>query len=48
MAAVELGDEVVPAGASSASGLTPDGCRIIAAIDNLPVGERKTFDLVRI
>src|SRR5262249_32257787 len=34
--------------ASSASGLTPDGRRLLAAIDRLPEGERETFDLVRI
>ena len=46
--AVELGDESVPAPASSDSGLTPDGRRILAAIDSLPEGEREAFDLVRI
>ena len=45
---MELCDESVPAPASSASGLTPDGHRILAAIDRLPEGERETFDLVRI
>ena len=29
-------------------GLTPDGRRILAAIDGLPEGEREAFDLVRI
>jgi DNA-directed RNA polymerase specialized sigma24 family protein len=47
-AAVELCDESAPAPASSASGLTPDGRRILAAIDRLPEGEREAFDLVRI
>jgi RNA polymerase sigma-70 factor (ECF subfamily) len=47
-AAVELRDESVPAPASSDSGLTPDGRRILAAIDGLPEGEREAFDLVRI
>jgi RNA polymerase sigma-70 factor (ECF subfamily) len=47
-AAVERGDEVVPAPASSDSGLAPDGRRIWAAIDGLPEGEREAFDLVRI
>jgi RNA polymerase sigma factor (sigma-70 family) len=46
--AEELREESVPAPASSASGLTPDGRRILAAIDQLPDGERKAFDLVRI
>ena len=45
---VELCDESVPAPASSDSGLTPDGRRILAAIDRLPEGEREAFDLVRI
>jgi RNA polymerase sigma factor (sigma-70 family) len=47
-AAEELCDESVPAPASSGSGLTPDGRRILAAIDGLPEGEREAFDLVRI
>jgi RNA polymerase sigma factor (sigma-70 family) len=47
-AAVELRDDSVPAPASSDSGLTPDGRRILAAIDGLPEGEREAFDLVRI
>jgi RNA polymerase sigma-70 factor (ECF subfamily) len=47
-AAVELCDESVPAPASSDTGLTPDGRRILAAIDGLPEGEREVFDLVRI
>ncbi len=47
-AAVELRDESVPAPASSDSGLTPDGRRILAAIDQLTEGEREAFDLVRI
>jgi RNA polymerase sigma-70 factor (ECF subfamily) len=46
--AVELGDESVPAPPSSDSGLTPDGRRILAAIEGLPEGEREAFDLVRI
>src|SRR5438132_2786225 len=37
-----------PPPASSDSGLTPDGRRILAAIDRLPEGEREAFDLVRI
>jgi RNA polymerase sigma-70 factor (ECF subfamily) len=47
-AAQELRDEEVPAPASSASGLTPDGRRILEAIEDLPEGEREAFDLVRI
>jgi len=47
-AAVELDDESLPAPASSDTGLTPDGRRILAAIDGLPEGEREAFDLVRI
>jgi RNA polymerase sigma-70 factor (ECF subfamily) len=47
-AAEALCAESVPAPASSASGLTPDGRRILAAIERLPEGEREAFDLVRI
>jgi RNA polymerase sigma factor (sigma-70 family) len=47
-AAVELGDVLVPAATSSASGLTPDGLRMLQAIDELPEEEREVFDLVRI
>src|SRR5262245_4150864 len=47
-AAVELCEESVPAPASTDSGITPDGRRILAAIDQLPEGEREAFDLVRI
>ena len=47
-AAEELRDESVPAPASSSSGLTPDGRRILAAVDQLPEGEREAFDLVQI
>jgi RNA polymerase sigma-70 factor (ECF subfamily) len=46
--ALELCDESVPAPSSIDSGLTPDGRRILAAIDRLPKGEREAFDLVRI
>ena len=38
----------MPAPASSESGFTPDGRRILAAIEGLPDGEREAFDLVRI
>ena len=47
-AAVELRDDAVPAPASTDSGLTPEGRRILAAIDRLPEAEREAFDLVRI
>jgi RNA polymerase sigma factor (sigma-70 family) len=47
-ATVELLEAQVPAPPGSDSGLTPDGRRILAAIDGLPEGEREAFDLVRI
>ena len=47
-AAVELCEELVPSPASSGSGLTPDGLRMLRAIDELPEDEREAFDLVRI
>ena len=47
-AAVELREGLVPAPASSDSGLTPDGRRMLEAIDSLPEDEREAFDLVRI
>ena len=47
-AAVELREGVVPAPASSDSGLTPDFRRMLEAIANLPEEEREAFDLVRI
>ena len=37
-----------PAPASSESGLTPDGRRMLEAIDDLPEDEREVFGLVRI
>ena len=46
--AAELRDEVVPAPSSSGSGISPNGRRILEAIENLPEGERDAFDLVRI
>jgi RNA polymerase sigma-70 factor (ECF subfamily) len=46
-AAQELPDSVA-APPSSGSGLSPDGRRILAAIDSLPQDERDAFDLVRI
>jgi RNA polymerase sigma-70 factor (ECF subfamily) len=46
-AAAEL-PESVPAPPSSGSGFSPDGRRILAAIERLPEAERDAFDLVRI
>jgi RNA polymerase sigma factor (sigma-70 family) len=45
---VELHEDMVPAPASSSSVLTPDGRRMLAAIDKLPEDEREVFGLVRI
>ena len=39
---------MVPAPASSGSVLTPDGRRMLEAIDRLPEDEREVFGLVRI
>ena len=39
---------MVRAAASSGSGLTPDGRRMLEAIDGLPQDERDAFDLVRV
>jgi RNA polymerase sigma-70 factor (ECF subfamily) len=47
-APVELCEGLAPAPAVSDTGLTPDSRRMLAAIDNLPEGEREAFDLVRI
>ena len=47
-AAVELREGLVPAPASNESGITPDGRRILEAIDNLPEDEREVFGLVRL
>ena len=47
-AAVELREGLVPAPANSESGITPDGRRILEAIDNLPEDEREVFGLVRL
>jgi RNA polymerase sigma-70 factor (ECF subfamily) len=47
-AAVELHDELMPAPASSDTGLSPEARRILAAIAGLPDDEREVFDLVRI
>jgi RNA polymerase sigma-70 factor (ECF subfamily) len=40
--------ESVPAPPNSSSGLSPDACRMLEAIERLPEGERETFELVRI
>jgi RNA polymerase sigma-70 factor (ECF subfamily) len=47
-AAVELREGLAPAPASSDSGLSPEGRRMLEAIDGLPEEEREAFDLVRI
>jgi RNA polymerase sigma-70 factor (ECF subfamily) len=47
-ATVVVREGLVPAPDSNASGLTPDGRRILPAIEELPEGEREVFDLVRI
>jgi RNA polymerase sigma-70 factor (ECF subfamily) len=47
-AAVELREGQLPAPASSDSCLSPDGLRMLQAIDGLPEDEREAFDLVRI
>jgi RNA polymerase sigma factor (sigma-70 family) len=46
--AVELREGLVPAPATSDSGLTPNGRRMLDAIDQLPEDEREAFGLVRI
>ena len=47
-AIVELREGQLPAPASSDSGLSPNGLRMLEAIDSLPEDEREAFDLVRI
>jgi RNA polymerase sigma-70 factor (ECF subfamily) len=47
-ATVELAEGLVPAPPSSGSGLTPNGRRMLEAIDHLPEEERETFCLVRL
>ena len=47
-AAAELSEGLVSAPASSASGLSQDGLRMLRAIEELPEEEREVFDLVRI
>jgi RNA polymerase sigma factor (sigma-70 family) len=46
--AVELREDLVPAPASSASVLTPNGRRILKAIEELPEDEREVFGLLHI
>jgi RNA polymerase sigma-70 factor (ECF subfamily) len=46
--AVELREGQLAAPASSDSCLSPDGRRMLEAIDSLPEDEREAFDLVRI
>jgi RNA polymerase sigma-70 factor (ECF subfamily) len=47
-AAVELREGLVQEPDSSGSGLTPNGRRMLEAIDNLPEDEREVFGLVRV
>jgi RNA polymerase sigma-70 factor (ECF subfamily) len=47
-AIAELCEGLVPAPASSVSGLSPDGLRMLRAIDEMPEEEREVFDPVRI
>jgi RNA polymerase sigma factor (sigma-70 family) len=46
--AVGLQEALVAAPSSSGSGLTPDGRRMLEAIDGLPEDEREAFGLVRV
>src|SRR6516164_1122806 len=46
--ALELREDVVPAPPSSGSVLTPDGRRMLKAIDDLPEDEREVFGLVHV
>jgi RNA polymerase sigma factor (sigma-70 family) len=46
--AVELCEECLLAPAGSDSGITPDGRRMLEAIENLPEDEREAFGLVRL
>jgi RNA polymerase sigma-70 factor (ECF subfamily) len=47
-AVVELAEALVPSPASSGTGISPDGRRMLAAVDGLPEAEREAFDMVRI
>jgi RNA polymerase sigma factor (sigma-70 family) len=46
--AVGLQADLVPAPSTSGSGLTPNGRRMLEAIDSLPEDEREVFGLVRV
>ncbi len=46
--AVDLSEELIPAPLTSGSALTPDGLRMLQAIDALPEDEREAFELVRL
>jgi RNA polymerase sigma-70 factor (ECF subfamily) len=46
--AVELREGLVPAPYSSGSGLTPNGRRMLEAIESLPEDDREVFGLVRV
>lgn len=46
--AVDIPEHQLPDLMSSCSALTPDGRRMLQAIDGLPTDEREAFDLVRI
>ena len=47
-AVAEVREGLAAAPASSASDLTPDGRRMLPAIDELPEDEREAFDLARV
>jgi RNA polymerase sigma-70 factor (ECF subfamily) len=47
-AAVELNEGLIPSPPSSSSVLTPEGRRMLEAIDRLPEEEREAFGLVRV
>jgi RNA polymerase sigma-70 factor (ECF subfamily) len=46
--ALELREGELPTPASSDAGLSPEGRRMLEAIDDLPEDEREAFDLVRV
>jgi RNA polymerase sigma-70 factor (ECF subfamily) len=48
LALIEFKDERVPAAPNSGSVLTPNGRRMLQAIDHLPEDKREVFELVRI
>jgi RNA polymerase sigma-70 factor (ECF subfamily) len=47
-AAMPVADDLVPAPDSSGSGISPNGRRMLQAIDGLPDEEREAFSLVRV